>query len=323
MSAPLACVSVDLDGLWCYREIHGLKRRADGDIDGAYSMGVRRMLDFFDEVDLRATLFAIGKDAERPAHAAMLQDAHDRGHEIASHSHAHDYALRKRPVWEIRDDLRQADAAIERATGERPSGFRAPGYNIDPRILSVCAELGYSYDSSVFPCPAYWLAKAGVMSWLKLRGRPSRSSMTRPDTLLAPLTPYRPHATSLWREAPAGRLPMEIPIAVLPGLRLPLIGTSLHLIGATGFRALAPLVARTHSRLLNLEFHALDFMDDSDPGTDDLRGVQPDLAIAWERKRALYTTVLETLGRNYRFTTLRDAVRSLGGVRANSTARTR
>lgn len=303
-----ACVSVDLDGLWCYREIHGLERREDGDIDAAYSVGVRRLLAAFDDWGIPSTLFAIGKDAERPAHAQLLREAHQAGHEIASHSYAHDYALRRKRVWEIRDDLRAAHDAIERAVGEAPVGFRAPGYNIDQRLLSVCAELGYQYDSSVFPCPPYWFAKAGVMTWLRLRGRPSRSDMTKIDTMRAPLEPYRPHPVYLHRES-ASRLPLEIPICVVPGVRFPIIGTSLHLLGARGFAAAWPALRLAHPRLLNLEFHAIDFMDDQDPGTEDLIGVQPDLSIPWEKKRELYEEVLGRVGQAYHFATLADASR--------------
>lgn len=312
MPRPLACISFDLDGLWCYRAIHGLPEPADRpDIDAAYSVGVRRLLGVLDEAGIRGTLFAIGKDAALPAHAAMLRSAARQGHEVASHSYAHDYALRDQPIYDIRADIERAHLAIEAATGVAPVGFRTPGYNVDARILSVCAELGYVYDSSVFPCPPYWLAKAGVMAWLAARRRPSRSAMTRADTLLAPLTPYRPHATRFWQRDPDSRLPVEVPMCVVPGIRYPLIGTSLHLLKSRGFDLVAPLIERVHDRLLNLEFHAIDFMDDTDPGTEDLRGVQPDLSIPWSTKRDLYLTIFERLRRRYGFATLQAAVESL------------
>jgi peptidoglycan/xylan/chitin deacetylase (PgdA/CDA1 family) len=304
--AGRACVSVDLDGLWCYHEIHGLPPRSES-IDPAYDVGVRRLLEFFDALDIPTTLFAIGRDAEHPPHAELLADAAGRGHEIASHSHAHDYALRRRRIHEIREDLRRADRAIEEATGTRPVGFRTPGYNVDTRILGVCAELGYRYDSSVFPCPPYWLAKAAVMGWLAVRGRRSRSSMTRPDTLFTPLQPYRPDATAIGQVDPQSRLPLEIPMCVVPGVRFPIIGTSLHLIGARGFELIAALLRRTHPRLLNLEFHAIDFMDADDPGAAALGGVQPDLSIPWPRKARLYRAIFDIVARDWDFATLADA----------------
>lgn len=309
--APCAAVSVDLDTMWCYREIHGLAARPHTDLDAAYAVGVQRLLDAFASWGISSTLFAIGRDVESPAHAAMLRTAADAGHEIASHSFAHAYDLRHRRVWEIRDDLRCAHEAIEAAVGVAPVGFRTPGYNVDERILSVCAELGYLYDSSIFPCPPYWFAKAGVMTWLRVRGRPSRSSMTRPRTMIAPLRPYRPSATAMQRRDDTSRLPIELPICVVPGVRFPIIGTSLHLLGARGFAALFPLVRATHPRLLNLEFHAIDFMDSTDPGTEDLLRVQPDLAIPWAQKRARYEQVFETIAHTYEFATLRDFSRGV------------
>ena len=42
-------------------------------------------------------------------------------------------------------------------------GFRAPGYTITDEVFDVLAELGVAYDSSVFPCPAYWAAKAAAI----------------------------------------------------------------------------------------------------------------------------------------------------------------
>ena len=65
---------------------------------------------------------------------------------------------------EIRRQIEEGARAIERATGERPVGFRAPGYTITDEVFDVLAELGVAYDSSVFPCPAYWAAKAAAIA---------------------------------------------------------------------------------------------------------------------------------------------------------------
>ena len=95
-------------------------------------------------------------------------------------------------------------------------------------------------------------------------------------------------------------------MAVIPGVRFPLIGTSLHILGESGFDATYPLIKRNH-RLLNLEFHAIDFMDADDPGMKALVKYQPDLKISWEAKRSLYKHIFSTAARDYRFATLRDA----------------
>lgn len=305
-----ACFTVDLDGLWCYREIHGLAPQTR-DIDAAYSVGLRRLLQFLEDLQIPATLFVIGRDVDNAAHAAILTEAEAAGHELASHSYAHDYALRRQSRTQIREDIVRAHEALTALTGAPPVGFRTPGYNVDLRILAVLAELGYLYDSSVFPCPPYWLAKGGVMTWLSLRGRPSRSSMTRAETLFTPLRPYRPDPASVRRVKPTSRLPLEIPMCVVPGVRFPIIGTSLHLLGARGFGALYPALRRAHPDLLNLEFHVIDFMDAADPDVGELAEVQPDVRVEWEKKRQLYQSIVDIVRRDYDFVPMRDAATQL------------
>lgn len=307
-SDRISCVSVDLDSVACYRDIHGLDLQMASSPDSAYSIGVTRLLALFDEMQIPSTLFVIGRDTTDPEHRALLRAAAKDGHELASHSWNHDYALRTRPLDAIRDDLSRAHDALAEIQEKDPVGFRAPGYNIDDRLLQVCVEHGYTYDSSVFPCPTYYAAKGAVMAGLKLAGRPSRSAMTRAEALIAPITPYHPklssHGNSFWRRGDAPIL--EIPMAVVPGIRFPVIGTSLHVLQETGFNAVYPALRAAH-RLLNLEFHAIDFMDADDAGVGPLVKHQPDLRIPWKTKKQRYKTILERVRTDYRFATLAQA----------------
>lgn len=299
-SEKVASLSVDLDSIACYREIHGLRTEKIEGSDAAYSVGVERLLDFLDDLRIPATLFVIGRDAEVSEHQEILKRAHSSGHELASHSYSHDYALRLLDEAALLEDFQRVEDILHTIQGRRPVGFRAPGYNIDNRLLKICTERGYAYDSSVFPCPPYYAAKGAVMAWLAMRGRPSRSSMTRAEALVAPLQPYHPAVDQFWR---AGDLPIvEIPMAVVPLTRFPVIGTSLHVLKEVGFDAAFRLLKR--QPFLNLEFHAIDFMDFKDRGTAALLGHQPDLKVPWQVKRARYAHVVERVKDVYRFETL-------------------
>ena len=172
----LGAVTIDVDTLGCYRAIHGLPAR-DDEADPIYAIALPRFLDVMDRLGVSATLFVIGQDLERSAHRELLASAHARGHEVASHSFAHDYHLSRQPHDVIASDLQRADDAIARATGERPVGFRAPGYNQSDTLLDVIEELGYVYDSSYFPTPAYFAARAAA-SWAA-GSRQTRSSSLR------------------------------------------------------------------------------------------------------------------------------------------------
>lgn len=309
-----ASLTVDLDSLACYREIHGLSPAdlAPGDADPAYSVGVRRLLDFFAEFGVASTLFVVGADAERSAHAALLDEASEAGHELGNHSYSHFYDLPRRSLDVQREEIARAEAAIARVAGQRPVGYRAPGYNIGSGLLKVLAERDYLYDSSVFACPPYYAAKGAIMGWRRLRARPSRSAMVDPRTLLAPLQPYRPASEQIWRADANSGLPLEVPMCLVPGARFPIIGTSLHLLGKTGFDLMLPVLRRGHPQIFQLEFHAIDFMDAADlggvAGATQLIAAQPDLRISWPQKRELYAHIVARLGECYDFATLRDAV---------------
>lgn len=311
---PIASITVDLDTSHHYRAIHGLPDRGRAECDGTYAVGVRRLLDLFDELHIPATLFVIGQDIEMAPHRALLEEAHASGHELANHTFHHRYDLRTLSEEEIQRDLLLGEEAIARITGSAPLGFRTPGYNIDAWLFHLIEDRGYAYDSSVFPCPPYYIAKGMVMGYLATTGKPSRSAMTSPKTLLAPISPYKPMRGSLWRADTKPRRsgrPWQIPMALVPGVRFPLIGTSLHMIGAKGFDALRPLLRRAYPELFQLEFHAIDFMDSTDEGVDDLVEHQPDLRIPWEVKRQRYASIFASLARDYQFDTLLNGVRAL------------
>lgn len=307
-----ASITVDLDTSRFYRDIHGLEQSTPaGAVDSIYTVGVRRLLDLFEVHAIPSTLFVIGEDVDPAEHAALLSEAHTTGHELANHTYHHRYDLRAQSHVAIVQDITRGEEAIERITGALPQGFRTPGYNIDVQIFEEIERRGYLYDSSVFSCPPYYLAKGAIMGLMKLKGTPSRSMMTPASSNIAPTRAYRPSRSNIWRSDKRSQRMWEIPMCVLPGVRFPLIGTSLHLLGAKGFAAALPLLKFTNPQLIQLEFHAIDFMDETDPGMADLAAVQPDLRVPWEQKRDLYGAIFNMLASDHTFMTLRDAVHVL------------
>jgi polysaccharide deacetylase family protein (PEP-CTERM system associated) len=111
----------------------------------------RRVLELFAELGLRATFFILGYVAER--YPVIVREITGAGHEVGCHSFFHQHITRLTPE-EFRADTRRAVSAIEDASGKRVLGYRAPTFSIVSGslwALTILAEEGFIYDSSVFP----------------------------------------------------------------------------------------------------------------------------------------------------------------------------
>ena len=307
----LCAVSVDLDEIPNYYAIHGLPEPASGDPARSmvYDVAIDRLVAFARAQGIPLTLFAIGSDLARSESAARLRAAHDAGFEVANHSLDHRYDLVRLGRAEIRRQIEEGAHIIARVTGAMPEGFRAPGYTVTDEVFEVLADLGVAYDSSVFPCPAYWAAKAAAIGLIAVRGRASRSIVDTPLVLTAPTRPYRV-GRPYWRR---GQGLLELPVQVTRGLRLPFFGTSLTLSSPRVARSLAR--ACVGEPLVNLELHGIDVLDATDAGgaLEPLRPHQVDVRVASKDKLARLSEAIETLrSAGYEFVTLKAAAIHFG-----------
>jgi len=310
--AATAAVSVDLDPLGCYWRIHALPGDPPPE---ARRVVLRRCLPRFAELfaraGVRATLFVVGQDLDGdPEARALLASLAADGHELANHSFSHPYDLCRRGAAEIAGEIDRAHDAIGAVAGGGPVGFRAPGYEISAPVLDHLCARAYRYDSSAFPSPAYYGAKAAVMAAMRVVGRPSGSFLGSPRVLLAPRSPYRPAAGAPYAR---GALPIvELPMAVTPRLGLPVIGTSLITAPAWLRRRLVAAAARGRG-LFNLELHGIDLADaEADGIPAALVARQPDLRRPLAAKRAaLEATLAEVAATGARFLTLAEVAAGL------------
>jgi len=110
-----------------------------------------RTLELLGAAKCRATFFVLGWVAEK--YPGLVREIAHCGHEIACHSHRHRLVYTM-SVEEFREDTRRAKQVIEDACGEPIQGYRAPSFSFRHDCLwafDVLAELGFTYDSSVFP----------------------------------------------------------------------------------------------------------------------------------------------------------------------------
>ncbi|MEM9114334.1 MAG: polysaccharide deacetylase family protein [Myxococcota bacterium] len=298
----LAAISIDVDSIRHYHSIHGLEPGPPEEADPIYATALPR---FWELLDGRpATLFLIGADA--PRYAAAFEPASRTGCEIASHSQAHDYRLTRLSKDAMHEDLAAAEAALlPLAGGQKPVGFRAPGYNQSPELLEVLVERGYVYDSSLLPAPAYFGARAVAIGAYSLRGTPSSSLLGRARAFSGPLSPYRTLPHAYWNADEAGTI-WELPIGVEPRSRWPLIGTTW--VGTPGPLRRSALRALTRRSLpFVFEMHAIDLLDAKDEGVPaELTARQPDLRISVKDKMRRLRELFEALSQDWELTVLAD-----------------
>lgn len=155
----------------------------------------RRLLDLFLEHQVKATWFVLGEIAH--AFPRLLRDLADAGQEIGVHGYHH-HSIFELSEASFRYYTRRAKDAVEQAAGVPACGYRAAAFSISERTpwaFAVLAELGFRYDSSIFP----------------VRSR----RYGRSD---APLLPYRVQTAS----GPVLEVPLSA--AEIAGIRLPCCG---------------------------------------------------------------------------------------------------
>ena len=303
-SDRVCSVSVDLDPLSCYYRIHGLGEAPEALGDVILRRGLPRFAELFARRGIRATLFVVGSDVlAGSAGRGRLRELAALGHELGNHSFTHPYAMARLDRSRVDEEISRAHEAISETANAPPVGFRAPGYDLSRTMIASLMAHGYRYDSSIFPAPLYWAAKAAVMGGLKLFRRPSGAVMGNPRALMAPLMPYRPDPNSPWRR---GQAPIvELPISVSPHLRIPVIGTSL-LSAPTSIRArlLESIRARN---FFNFELHGIDLVDAEEDGIPaELVARQPDLRVPLLTRRRALEATLDRLALDFRFAPLRE-----------------
>jgi polysaccharide deacetylase family protein (PEP-CTERM system associated) len=189
------------------------------------------LLDLLDELQATATFFTLGMTAAKYPQAIEAVAAH--GHEIASHGYGH-ARLDTLTEREFRSDLERSLRLLERLSGARPRGYRAPWFSINRDslwALGVLADAGLEYDSSQLDSP-----------------------LARRRFAPIPLCSYR-------LRLPDGRGLVEFPVSVWPllGWRLP--------IGGGGYWRLLPArvvqmglrYAARRSGHLTLYFHPFEY----------------------------------------------------------------
>ena len=114
-----------------------------------------RVLDILDELNLKATFFVVADVID--FYPGLVESIVECGHEIGCHGLHHSVKIHtstKIPlctVTEFEDQTGKARELLQKSTGQKIEGYRAPGAYVGKWMFKSLINLGFKYDSSVNP----------------------------------------------------------------------------------------------------------------------------------------------------------------------------
>lgn len=304
-----AAISSDIDTL---QSIYGGRgcRRSGGYTHAELSEGLENFCRFLEPFGVKATLFMVGHDFTLPKNHGVIRATAAEGHEIANHTLSHAQGFRLMDAASMEAEIAGMEDACHAVIGERPVGFRSPGWNVGDSAIAILKRRGYVYDSSIHPMSLTPLFK--FLHWWNTSSRTGgdRTTLGQLDYMFAPLTPYRTSADALARKGEGGLV--ELPLTVVPFVRAPFWATFLL---ATGFELFEKSFRVIKSRGLPIQytFHLSDFVDYTRPELAEqvpLAGdgvyVPQALRVPLAKKLPLFRRAMDVIANDYEFCTLRD-----------------
>lgn len=142
-------LSIDVEDYWKIFACDWLGKNIEP--TEAVLRNTKKILGIFENYNVKASFFVLGEVAKK--FPALLREINSLGHEIAVHGYKH-YVIYTINRKKFRQEVSDAKKLIEDIIGKGVNGHRAPSFSISPKTrwaLDVLGEVGYKYDSSIFP----------------------------------------------------------------------------------------------------------------------------------------------------------------------------
>lgn len=212
---PLASISLDLDDKWSYMKTYG--QGGWENYPSYFETLIPYVLDILDSLNLTITFFVVGQDIIMPENAHFLKLVAQHGHEVANHSFNHEPWLHLYSKNKIEDEILRTENHIVRLTGQKPVGFRGPGYNWSMDLFEILAKYDYIYDTSTLPTYIGPLARAYYFRNPNLTTEAKNKRRQILGGFREGRRPVRPY---FWKLNSDLRL-LEIPVTTIPVIRTP------------------------------------------------------------------------------------------------------
>lgn len=212
---PFCSLSLDLDNQWSYMKIHGDSGWEQ--FPSYFDIFIPHILEILNDLKLKVTFFVVGQDAASAKNRTFLKSLVENGHEIGNHSFHHESWLHLYSREKIEHEISTAEEHILRATGQKPIGFRGPGFSWSNDLLSVLSQHGYQYDASTLPTYLgpiarwYYFSKS---NFSKAEKQERGELFGKFQNGVNPIKPF------YWQVNGNGKL-LEIPVTTMPILKIP------------------------------------------------------------------------------------------------------
>ncbi|HWH64343.1 MAG TPA: polysaccharide deacetylase family protein [Ginsengibacter sp.] len=295
---PIASISLDLDNQWSYMKIHGDK--GWDQYPSYFNIFVPHVLDVLDELDLKITFFIVGKDTESEDNRKYLRMITDRGHEVGNHSYHHESWLQTYSYEKIEKEIIDAEEAIEKATGQRTTGFRGPGFSWTKDLLRVLEKRGYKYDASTLPT---YLGPLARMYYFKKSDLSKEEKKTRKELFGKFSEGFRSLKPYNW-DLGNGKSITEIPVTTMPIFKMPFHLSYLIYLGNMSmglmkfYLSTAIAMCRITNTPISFLLHPLDLI-----GGDQIAELAffPGMNVNSDKKVEIFKEVIQTLSKQYDF----------------------
>ena len=293
---PIAGISLDLDNQWSYMKIHG--DEGWDQYPSYFDIFIPHILKVLDELNLKITFFIVGKDTENENNKKYLRMITERGHEVGNHSYYHESWLQTYSYDKIENEIINAEKAILSATGQKPIGFRGPGFSWSKDLLKVLESRGYHYDASTLPTYLGPLARAYYFWKSDLSKEEKRSRKELFGKFSEGFRELKPYKWNLGN----GKNITEIPVTTMPIFKLPFHLSYLIYLGNISL-GLMKIYLHTSIRLCKITntpisflLHPLDII-----GGDQITKLAffPGMNVNSRRKVEIFKIVIHTLNEQY------------------------
>ena len=305
---PLASISLDLDNLWSYMKTHG--EPGWESFPSYLDVFIPHVLDALDRWKLKITFFIVGQDAALDKNREALSLITKRGHEVGNHSFDHEPWLHLYSRDRIQKEIEKTEESIQKATGQRPFGFRGPGFSWSPDLFEVLVERKYLFDASTLPT---YLGPLARMYYFWTSNLSEEEKKERAELFGTFKEGFRPVKAYRWSLVSGSEL-LEIPVTTIPMIKSPFHLS--YLLYLSRFSKLlmslylqtALFMCRVTGTQPSFLLHPLDLI-----GGDQIPQLAffPGMDLSSEKKLQVFDKVIGTLMKHYQLVNMSTHARAL------------